>query len=119
MVLLLAVRRSDRRSAPPRPSSYVIDAMPDAIITDGMRVEVFQIWVDPSRRDAHRDPALRRYLAAMAERHRAPAIICWGWSDSMLLVPPPMFSDGEWLELLPTMLDRAEMKEKLATAPHA
>ena len=60
----------------PDQSGVVIDAALDTILADGRPLDVLQIWCDPNRRDAHRDPAVRAYLADVARRtgmvfHRA------------------------------------------------
>ena len=87
------LRRPDR-------SHYVIDERLDffvACMEDGIehRLPAIQIWVDPLFKDAHRDPALRRYLAAKS----APAIIRYSSSEGFVLVPPSMSADGAWLEI--------------------
>jgi hypothetical protein len=67
------MRRPDR-------AGYVIDMMPDFItIQDNetgalTKVEVVQIWVDPRRPDAHRDPALRAYLERRAAEGKAALV---------------------------------------------
>ena len=57
--MLLVVRRVDGRSGIRRPdlAGYAIDPMLDTILVDKQPVEVIQVWVDPARREAHRDPA--------------------------------------------------------------
>jgi hypothetical protein len=47
----------------PDKAGYVIDVAPDFVRTDnGTPVPVIQVWVDPKRRDAYKDPALIKYL---------------------------------------------------------
>lgn len=90
-------RRPDR-------SHYVLDVMPDFIIAqDGpdaekVRIEALQVWVDPSHRDAHRDPALRAYLAKAGEAGIV-AIIRYGSKEDFTLVPPALSGTGDWLEI--------------------
>lgn len=89
------LRRPDR-------SHYCIDIMPDFItLTEGdektANVEVVQIWVDPKYPDAHRDPALRAYLARRGKEGIA-AIIRYSSSEAFVLFPPAMTSDGEFHE---------------------
>ena len=82
------VRRPDRLGV-------VVDPMLDVIRTEQGEAEVVQFWVDPKRRDAHRDPALRRWLAGM----NRPAIVRYGAVEGFLLVPPALMREGEWAEL--------------------
>lgn len=90
----------------PDKSGYVIDPMLDTVVADGQEGHVVQVWVDPARPDAHRDPALRAWLAGVAERLGIPALIRWNSRDAMFLVPPCLSSDGEWLEV--TSIKRRE-----------
>lgn len=85
----------------PDRSHYVIDVIPDyvtAVQEDGTRqdVPVLQIWVDPKYPDAHRDPALRAYIARRGENERLAALIRYNSSDAFLLCPPALSSDGQW-----------------------
>ena len=66
----------------PRPDHghYVVDLMPDTIElrngdTTAGRMMVLQVWVDPAHREAHRDPALREYIAHLGETAGMAAII--------------------------------------------
>jgi hypothetical protein len=106
------LRRPDR-------SGYIIDPQLDTILAEGQPMEVAQIWVDPQRRDAHRDPALRAYLEAVADKFGLVSIIRWSSTDAMILVPPSRSSEREWLELTRPMLTEAEMKAKIAAAEAA
>lgn len=88
----------------PRPdrAHYVVDIMPDFIRVvphDGSPatdIPVIQVWVDPAYRDAHRDPALRRYLARQAEKGFM-AVIRFNSSDGFVLAAP-RFTGGDWIE---------------------
>lgn len=91
----------------PRPDRvhYVIDPVPDFVqVVDKTtgelqaNIEVVQVWVDPDYPDAHRDPALRRYLLRRAEENII-AQIRYGSSDGFTLVPPSMGDTGEWQEV--------------------
>jgi len=92
------LRRPDR-------AHYVIDIMPDFItLRDPVEhggqeanVEVVQVWVDPGYRDAHKDPALRDYLARRGEQGIA-AIIRYSGDDAFVLFPPAMTQNGTWKE---------------------
>ncbi len=78
--------------------------MPDYITAqDGpdaetIRIEALQVWVDPNHRDAHRDPALRAYLAKAGEAGIV-AIIRYGSKEGFTLVPPALSGTGGWLEI--------------------
>src|SRR3974390_97093 len=58
----------------PDRSHYVIDVMPDFVTVvdnatgEKTNVQVVQIWIDPDCPDAHRDPALRRWLERRNEQ---------------------------------------------------
>jgi Putative zinc- or iron-chelating domain len=88
------------QSRPDR-AHYFIDIMPDYItFVEGDKranVEAVQVWVDPGFREAHRDPALRAYLARRGEEGIV-GIIRFSNSDSFVLIPPAMTSDGRWIE---------------------
>lgn len=88
----------------PDRSHYVIDPLPDFIrIRNNVdneliaNVEVVQIWNDPAYPDAHRDPALRRYLLRRAEENIA-AIVRYGSKDGFVLLPPTMTAEKQWRE---------------------
>jgi hypothetical protein len=86
----------------PRPdrSHYVIDLeYDDVAITrnEGARperIKVLQVWVDPAYPNAHRDPALRRYIADL----NMPAICRYNSKDAIVVMPPGITDTGEWLE---------------------
>lgn len=92
----------------PRPDHchYVIDIMPDIIRmapNDGTAPTDFNVvvvWVDPKHPDAHRDPALRRYLARRAERDHMAALIRFNEREGLALFAPSFDSEkkGEWWE---------------------
>lgn len=86
----------------PDRSHYVVDIMPDFVtaMPDGgekVHVQVVQVWVDPKYPDAHRDPALRAFLARRGEEGIA-AIIRYNATDAFVLAPPAM-NKGEWREI--------------------
>jgi len=89
--------------ARPDRAHYVVDVLPDYISIQndetGERIDVpvIQVWVDPKHPDAHRDPALRAFLAERGE-HGVAAIIRYSSQDAFTLFPPAMASDGEWHE---------------------
>jgi hypothetical protein len=53
-----------------------------------------QIWCDPKHPDAHRDPALRAYL----ERRGLAALVRYDNERAVVLMPPAMMDNHEWLE---------------------
>ena len=89
----------------PDRAHYVIDTVPDTVVAenDGERhvVDVYQVWIDPAHPDAHRDPALRAWLAAMG----TPALVRNG-NTSAVFIAPPSRAGGEWLE------QESQMQEK-------
>lgn len=85
-------RRPDR-------AHYVIDVMPDYVVAhdksgETINFAVVQIWIDPGYRDAHRDPALRRWL----DETEQMALVRFSSSEAMLLVPPSRTHDCRWVE---------------------
>ena len=97
----------------PDRAHYVIDIGPDFIRTDDPNlatVPVVQVWCDPDYPDAHRDPALRAFLARRGEQERFAALIRYSDRLAFLLVPPSMSATGDWQEV------RSECVEKTHTA---
>jgi hypothetical protein len=93
---------------------YAIDPMLDTILVDEQPVEVIQVWVDPARREAHRDPALRAWLAAMCARYGLLTIVRWDSRDGAVLIPPDHNTSGEWLEEGGELKSTEAMRAKLA-----
>jgi hypothetical protein len=97
------VRDDTNDIARPDRAHFVIDIMPDYVRAksgDGEEITVpaIQVWVDPAYPDAHRDPALRRYL----ERRSAEgfvAVIRYDANRGFVLVPPALAEDGTWHEV--------------------
>lgn len=89
------LRRPDR-------AGYVLDMMPDYVTLvhpetgERFSVPVVQVWVDPKRPDAHRDPALRRWLERHAEKEGFAAIIRYSATDGFVLFPPALSADHQW-----------------------
>ena len=94
-------------------SGYAIDPMLDTILADGQPLEVIQIWCDPKRREAHRDPTLRAWLVKMHARFGLVAIIRWGSADGMVIAPPAASDDGQWFEHSEGLVSEEDMREKL------
>jgi len=90
----------------PDRSHYVVDMVPDRIkITppdggDPVVLLVVQVWVDPAFPDAHRDPALRRYLERRAEQDDMAALVRYSSTRGMTLFAPIFDAQkrGEWAE---------------------
>lgn len=92
----------------PRPdrAHYVIDPMPDYISVVArdtgelqQHIPVVQVWIDPGYPDAHRDPALRRYLLRRGEEGVAAVIRIEAHGQGFVLVPPNMTDSHEWIEV--------------------
>lgn len=100
---------------------YCIDPMLQTILIDQQPTSVIQIWVDPNRPDAHRDPALRAYLVLMGERLRLVSIVRWAHPggqegrDAMVIVPPCLSNDSEWIEKRSQMISEKQMATRLDT----
>lgn len=71
---------------------YVVDPMPDyvTVAETGERVSVMQVWVDPRRRDAHEDLALRAFIDAS----KIGAIVRFSARDAFPLFPPSVTGRG-------------------------
>jgi hypothetical protein len=88
----------------PDRAHYVIDITPDFVTHvdnetgEQQHIEVVQIWIDPKHPDAHRDPALRRWIFRRAERGIA-ALIRFNQRDALVLYAPPFDAGGDWHEI--------------------
>jgi hypothetical protein len=102
------LRRPDR-------SHYVIDIMPDFVEAGGQPMEVIQIWVDPRYPDAHRDPALRAYLARRAFEGKI-GLIRYNSKDAFTLIAPALTTAGKWLELPGSSLGRTHSGAEIVNA---
>ena len=98
----------------PDKSGCIVDPTIDTMLVEGQPLDVFQVWCDPARPDAHRDPALRAYLASLLARFGFPAFIRYGSQEGLLLIPPAVSDTGDWLELASQRLSETEMALKLA-----
>ena len=102
---LLAQPGTENLSRPDR-AGYVIDVMPDYITArdvDGreQHIEIVQVWLDPRRPAAHKDKALREYLAGLAAENIA-ALIRVNMAEAFVLLAPNMNDTGDWLEIRTT-----------------
>jgi hypothetical protein len=88
----------------PDRSGYVVDMMPDFVtsVDDETGAEkrwpVLQVWVDPARPEAHRAPALRRWIEQQGRELGMMTIVRFGNDGGMLLVPPSMNAGSGWYE---------------------
>ncbi|WP_456679369.1 MULTISPECIES: hypothetical protein [unclassified Bradyrhizobium] len=88
----------------PDHAHYVIDIMPDFITIapddggDPQNIQVVQVWIDPKHPDAHRDPALRRWMLRRAEEGKA-ALVRLNQHDAIVIFAPPFDAKGEWHEI--------------------
>jgi hypothetical protein len=110
---------ADELSRPDR-AHYVLDIMPDfiTITEEGIEkqhIQVAQIWVDPKYPDAHRDPALRRWLVRRAEEGVA-AIIRYSERDAFILFAPPFSPDGQWHEVRTVSAGRSHTIDEVVQA---
>ena len=86
--------------ARPDRAHYVIDLLPDYVTVidndsgEKTNVEVIQIWCDPKYPNAHRDPALRRYLERRANEGKI-ALVRYNESEAISLL---LDSDNQWHE---------------------
>jgi hypothetical protein len=84
----------------PDHARYVVDVLPDYVTAQDrnageIRIPAVQIWCDPKYPDAHRDPALRAWLI---ERTGFVGLVRFDGEKGLVLVPPYMMENGEWLE---------------------
>jgi hypothetical protein len=88
----------------PDRSHYVIDLVPDYVTVqnnetgDEQHIEIVQVWIDPHYPDAHRDPALRRYMVRRAEEGKA-TMIRYNERDALTIFAPAFDKDGQWHEI--------------------
>jgi hypothetical protein len=95
----------------PRPDRvhYVIDVMPDFITInhdetgEKQNIQVAQVWIDPKHPDAHRDPALRRWMFRRAQDGIA-TIVRYNAKDAVVIFAPPFDAEGQWHEITSGMV---------------
>lgn len=87
----------------PDRSGYVIDMASEFVeVGDNAtqrrwKLPVVQIWCDPKRPDAHRDPRLREYLTHLAKGGTA-ALVRYSAQDGFVLLAP-RFTGSGWQEM--------------------
>jgi hypothetical protein len=90
----------------PRPdrAHLCIDPMPDYVTgrdkaTGALQtLGVWQVWCDPSHRDAHRASAFRAWLQEQGRLHRMCALVRYGSAEGLFLAPPSVTGAG-WVEI--------------------
>jgi hypothetical protein len=87
----------------PDRAGYVLDITPDfvTITDDGVprNIQVVQIWCDPKRPDAHRDPALRAWLERRYLQNNVLGLVRYDNKQAIALFPPASAPDGQWHEV--------------------
>ena len=88
----------------PDRSHVVIDIMPDFISIRNddsgeiQKIQVAQVWIDPKYPDAHRDPALRAWVARRAAQGIA-TMVRFNAKDAITIFAPPLTPDDAWHEI--------------------
>jgi hypothetical protein len=84
----------------PDRTGYVIDLTPDLVrvtnADDTHDVICFQVWCDPARPEAWRDPALLRYAEAQAKTGEV-MLVRFGTERAIAVVAPRINETGDWL----------------------
>lgn len=108
-VWLMSLELEDLRR--PDVAGYVIDPTADFMVAQGgplgsqeERFRMIQIWCDPKRPDAHRDPALRAYLEDQAKEDYV-GVVRFGKVEGLALIPPAWSGKG-WVEFPTTSAGR-------------
>lgn len=105
----------------PDRAHYVIDLMPDFVTIRNddtgelQHIQVVQVWIDPKHPDAHRDPALRRYLERRAAEGTA-ALVRFNQRDAMALMAPALTADHQWHEVMTGMTEEQHTIEEVESA---
>lgn len=101
---------------------YVIDMQPDYVKVDPndgggkIAIPVIQIWLDPAYPDAHRDPALRDWLALQGTRDKpVMGLARPGNQSACALVPPYMSDSGQWFEKWSKFSEHQHSAAEIAT----
>lgn len=94
----------------PDEAGYCVDPVPDYVTMNDkdnnlvdQKLLVVQVWVDPNRPDAHRDPDLRSFLDRMARERGCAALVRIPppVGKGIVLFPPSLLtgSNGKWHEV--------------------
>ena len=117
----LACPESTAKLSRPDRSGYVIDVVPDFIsIRDDetgeiQQVQVVQVWCDPKRRDAHKDPHLREFLSRQADQ-MVVALIRYSDVEAFVLFAPQFTGGRGWQENHPNMRAVEHTPQEIAEA---
>lgn len=82
----------------PDKTGYIVDCVTDTIFLNGEPFSALQVWVDPERREAWRDPALRDYVERIAERFGYPTMVRWSPKEGMAWFAPCLTNGLGWIE---------------------
>lgn len=85
----------------PDRSHCVIDIMPDIIVANGERLQIIQIWVDPSHPDAWRTPEMLAYIDRRGAENIA-TLIRYDSKKGIVVFSPSISSDKQWHEISDT-----------------
>jgi hypothetical protein len=91
------LRRPDR-------TGYVVDIMPDIVRVGEIGSEAaardipcFQVWCDPARPEAWRDPALLRFAAHRAAENGEIMLVRYSSAKAITVLAPSTNPTGEWV----------------------
>ena len=79
------------------------------------QVQVVQVWCDPKRRDAHKDPDLRAYLSRRADEGIA-ALIRYDARDGFVLFAPQFTGGRGWQEMTTGMCEKEHTVHEIVEA---
>jgi hypothetical protein len=104
----------------PDQGGYIISPDLQAFTINEQPMLSLQIWLDPARPDAHRDPTLRAYLLKIWQRHGIPASVRTTnrEGESAMLLIPPTKPGEEWIEEQSNMVSQEEMDAAIARVQH-
>lgn len=96
----------------------MIDVMPDYVTLkpegeEPFKLQIVQVWCDPKHRDAHRDPAFRRYVMRRGDEGIG-TLVRYGSKEGFAIFPPNLSSDGQWHELYSNVAPEVRRPEDLA-----
>lgn len=113
------LRRPDR-------CGYVVDIMPDFVTIEdhetgrSRKVEVVQIWCDPRRPLAYRDPPLMAWLEREHENRGVLGLVRFDESRALVLMPPAAtlaaMGQNVWREVSSPLRGKQHTPEEIAAA---
>lgn len=75
-----------------------------------------QIWVDPKRRTAYRDPMLLEWLQRVYAARGALALIRFNEREAIVLLPPAATGKDFWSEVESPCQEQEHRPEEIAAA---